>query len=98
MLLLMASITEAFALALQHHKAGQLQAAELIYRQILAIEPNQPDVLHLLGVIAHHGRRYEAAVDLIQKAIRIKPTEGVFHNNLGNVLKEQSKLDDAIAS
>ena len=68
----MATISEAFALALQHHKAGQLQAAELIYRQILAIEPNQPDVLHLLGVIAHQNRRYEAAIDLIQSAIHLQ--------------------------
>ena len=48
----MATISEALAIAIQHHQAGRLQAAEQIYRQILAVEPNQADALHLLGVIA----------------------------------------------
>jgi hypothetical protein len=32
----MATISEALAIAIQHHQAGRLQAAEQIYRQILA--------------------------------------------------------------
>ncbi len=43
----MATISEALAIAIQHHRAGQLQAAEQIYRQILAAEPNHADTLHL---------------------------------------------------
>ena len=31
----MATISEALAIAIQHHQAGRLQAAEQIYRQIL---------------------------------------------------------------
>ena len=38
----MATISEALAIAVQHHQAGRLQAAEQIYRQILAAQPNQP--------------------------------------------------------
>ena len=43
---------ESLAVAIQHHKAGRLQAAEEIYRRILAAEPNQPDALNLLDVLA----------------------------------------------
>jgi hypothetical protein len=39
----MATISEALAMAVQHHQAGRLQAAEQIYRQILAVEPNHAD-------------------------------------------------------
>ena len=35
--------------ALSHHRAGRLAEAERIYREILAIEPNYVDALHLLG-------------------------------------------------
>ena len=35
--------------ALEHHRAGRLQQAEAIYRQMLRQEPNHPDALHLLG-------------------------------------------------
>jgi protein O-GlcNAc transferase len=39
----MATIPEALALATQHHQAGRLRDAELIYRQILAVDPNHSD-------------------------------------------------------
>ena len=45
----MATISEALAIAIQHHQAGRLQAAEQIYRQILAVEPNHADAWHLSG-------------------------------------------------
>ena len=40
-------------LAVQHQTAGRLAEAEGIYRQILAIDPNQVDAVHLLGVISY---------------------------------------------
>ncbi len=48
----MATIPEAFAIAVRNHQNGRLQAAELIYRQILLPEPDHADAIHLLGVIA----------------------------------------------
>ena len=68
----MATISEALAIAIQHHQAGRLQAAEQIYRQILAVEPNQADALHLLGVIAHQVGKHEVAVEYIRRAIGLK--------------------------
>ncbi|MGO9184915.1 tetratricopeptide repeat protein [Mycobacterium sp.] len=60
MIYVMATISEALAIAVQHHQAGRLQAAEQIYRQILAVEPNHADAWDLLGVIAHQvGKRTE---------------------------------------
>ena len=70
----MATISEALAIAVQHHQAGRLQAAEQIYRQILAVEPNQADALHLLGVIAYQVGKHEAAVEYIRRAIALKGT------------------------
>jgi hypothetical protein len=52
----MATISEALAIALQHHQAGQLPQTEQIYRQILEVEPNHADAWHLLGVLAHKNR------------------------------------------
>ena len=50
---LMATIPEALTTAIRHHQAGRLQAAEQIYRQILAVGPGQAEALHLLGLISH---------------------------------------------
>ena len=48
----MATLSEALTAALEHHRAGRTDAAEHIYRQILAVEPDEPNTLNLLGVIA----------------------------------------------
>ncbi|MGO8749538.1 MAG: tetratricopeptide repeat protein [Thermoguttaceae bacterium] len=93
----MATISEALAIAIQLHQAGRLQAAEQIYRQILAVEPNQVDAIHLLGLIAHQVGKHGLAVEYIGRAIRLKGNAAAFHNNLGNALKDQGKLDDAVA-
>jgi Tfp pilus assembly protein PilF len=92
----MASIPEAFAIAVQHHQAGRFQAAEQIYRRILEIDPNYPDTLHLLGVMAHQLGKLELAVEYIGRAIAVRGDVADFHNNLGNVLHQEGKLADAI--
>ncbi len=93
----MATIPETLAVALQHHQAGRLQAAEQIYRQILAVEPNHADAFHLLGVIAHQVGQNEVAVDYIGRAIRLNGSVAVYHLNLGNAIKDQGKPDEAAA-
>ncbi len=84
--------------ALGHHQAGRLGQAEAIYRQILQVDPNQPDALHLSGAIARQLGNRQAAADFISRAIKAKPSEPVFHNSLGLVLKDLGRLDEATAS
>jgi tetratricopeptide (TPR) repeat protein len=93
----MATISEALAIAIQHHQAGRQQAAEQIYRQVLAVAPNHPDAWHLLGVLAHQAGKHEVAVEYIGRAIGLKGNEAAFHSNLGNALRDQGKLDAAAA-
>ena len=75
------------AIAVGHHQAGRLQAAEQIYRQVLAVEPDQPEAWHLLGVIAGQVGKHDAAVECIGRAIALKGTEAVFHNSLGRSVR-----------
>lgn len=94
----MPTIPEALQVAVQHHQAGRLQAAEHIYRQILTFEPEHPDTLHLMGVIlAQSGRAAEAA-EHIQRAIRHQSDFAPFYCSLGNVLQSLEQWDDAIAN
>ena len=93
----MATISEALAIAIQHYYAGRPQAAEQIYRLILQAEPNQADAIHLLGVIAHQAGKLDEAVARYRRAVELKPDYAEAHNNLGVVLKDQGKLDEALA-
>jgi len=85
--------------ALEHglglHRAGLLKEAEGIYRQILACDPNHPDGLHLLGVIAYETGNNEVAVDLIGKAITRNGRVADFHCNIGAALHALGRLTEA---
>ena len=93
----MATIPEALAIAVQHHQGGRLQTAEQIYRQILAVEPNQVDAIHLLGVIAHQAGKHEVAVEYIGRAIGLKADAAPFHNNLGEAYRALRRTSAAVA-
>ncbi len=81
-----------------HHGAGRLQEAEAIYRRVFAAEPDCPDAVHLLGVIAHQNGDDGVAVELITKAIAANPRAAEYHNNLGTALKRLGRLEDAVAA
>jgi len=82
--------------AIEHHRAGRLAEAEAIYRQILSAQPNDPNALHLLGLVSHQIGRGDQAVDLIRRAIAANPGIADIHANLAVVLSEQGQIDEAI--
>jgi tetratricopeptide (TPR) repeat protein len=84
--------------ALRQHQHGQFADAERIYRQILAIDPNHADCLHLLGTLAHQAGRDDVAVELIRKAIAIDKNQSAYHSNLGTVLQALGKPEEAADS
>jgi predicted O-linked N-acetylglucosamine transferase (SPINDLY family) len=84
-------LTRAFA----HHQAGRHAEAEALYREILALDPQDPNALHLLGVLAQDAGRNSEAVALISQAIRVFPFGPAFHNNLANALKAMGRLEEA---
>jgi predicted O-linked N-acetylglucosamine transferase (SPINDLY family) len=92
------TLQQAFDLAVQHHQAGQLNEAESLYRQILAVEPRHAESLHHLGLIAHQVGRNDLVVDLIRQAIVLRPDFPEAYNNLGNALKDKGQLDEAMAA
>jgi predicted O-linked N-acetylglucosamine transferase (SPINDLY family) len=93
----MSTIAESLTAALKHHQAGRLPEAEALYRQILQVEPEQPDALYFLGVLAHQEGQHAVAVEYIRQAIARKPNVAEFHNTLGEAYQAQGKLADAIA-
>jgi protein O-GlcNAc transferase len=92
----MNNIAEALAIGTQHHQAGRLAEAERIYRQILAVEPQQPDALHQLGMLAMQALQFSAAVDLIGKAIRADGSQPAFYANLGEAHRHLGALAEAV--
>ena len=93
----MPTISQILAIALEHQQAGRLQVAAEIYRQILQVQPDQVNAIHLLGVIAHRMGKPDEAIACYRRTVELKPDFAEAHYNLGNVLRQQAKLDEALA-
>jgi predicted TPR repeat methyltransferase len=89
------SVADALSVAMQLHRAGQLEEGETVYRRILEVAPDHPDALHFLGVLSHQRGRSDAAIELIEKSISLDPSHPDRYNNLGNVLVELGRLPEA---
>src|SRR4051812_21465201 len=92
------SISEALSLALQHHRRGDLGAAEQLYWEILAADPNQVDALRLLGVIASQCGNLDFAIEYLGRAVHGNPNFADGHLDLGNAYLARGNFDNAIAS
>ena len=62
---------------------------EAIYRRVLAHQPDHPDALHLLGVVALQTGRSDTAIELIGRAISINAGVAEYHQNLGIALASE---------
>lgn len=90
------TIQQAIELGAEHHKAGRIAEAESIYQQILRVDPNQPDPMHLIGVIAHQVGRHDIAAELINKSLGLNPNNAEAHSNLGNAYSKLGRFENAI--
>ena len=89
------NIPEEINKAVQLHMKGQFDEAGALYKKILSVQPNNPDALHLLGVVCFQTGDLESSEELINKAIEENPSNPDFHNNLGNTLRNSGKAAQA---
>jgi tetratricopeptide (TPR) repeat protein len=79
-------------------QTGQFAAARVKYASILARQPNNPDALHLLGILAHQEGENERAAALIERAIISNGEHPDYHTSLGVVLAVLGRGEEAKAS
>jgi len=82
--------------AIDLHQKGLLNNAQEQYENIIKIDPNNSQAIHLLGVIFFQKKNYIKSIKLIKKSININPNNFSAYNNLGNVFRELKKYSDAI--
>ena len=83
--------------ALDHHRAGRPVDAHRLYKRVLADRPDEPDALHLLGLLTADNGNPAAAADLIRRAIAARPNVVDYHLSLARVLRAGGKPADAAA-
>ncbi|HVU89584.1 MAG TPA: tetratricopeptide repeat protein [Pirellulales bacterium] len=92
----MAATNEVLATAIEMHRTGQLAAALPLYQAVLAREQDNADALHLLGVLHHQQGDQAKAIELIGRAVALRPGAFAFHANLAEAYRAQGQFDRAI--
>lgn len=80
------------------HQAGQLNQAEVLYREILGTSPAHFDTLCMLAMLEFQRGRGEESILLLDRALRVNPNSAVVVTNRGNVLLGMKRYEDALAS
>src|SRR5450631_753658 len=83
------------AAAINAHRLGSMGEAEAHYREVLKLEPADPDALHFLGLLRFQHRQTVEGERLIRLSLSHAPRNPHAWNNLGNVLFATNRLDQA---
>src|SRR5437868_4203150 len=75
-------------------RAGRLQQAETIYRQVLTVEPENPTALYLLGALARQVGQLDAAAELVSRAVAFSPATPPFHLELARIFESLNRIDE----
>jgi protein O-GlcNAc transferase len=90
------NVNEAIQSAFENYQAGNLQQAEIIYKEILNLQPNNLDVIQKLANILQDKGQIDEAIDYYQKAINLKPNDFGFYYNLADAFLEKGEIEQAI--
>jgi predicted TPR repeat methyltransferase len=84
--------------AIVHHQEGHLAEAEAGYLSLLAEFPDDPDLLHFLGMLRAQQRRLDEGIALIRRSLERAPDNAHAWNNLGNVLASDGQEEEAVGA
>ncbi len=90
------NISKSIESAFENYQVGNLKEAEIICKKILNIQPDNTNILRLLGSIYYQYKNSKSAIQYFIKTIQIDPTDPLAHYNLGILYHEKGYLDEAI--
>jgi tetratricopeptide (TPR) repeat protein len=82
--------------ALTHDGAGRWAEAEQAYRSLLALRADFHPAWHALGILAVNLDRLAIAAGLIEQALSIDESQGLYWRNLGEVRRRLGRLPGAV--
>ncbi len=80
---------------LSFHQQGDLSQAQNIYLQVLKLQPQHFDALHLLGVIAAQQNDHQQAENMMAQALNLDASHDFVWANRGNALRELKRWSEA---
>ena len=90
------STTLRYSRALLHTQQGQLDAAEVDLRAVITQNPEHTDALNTLGyTLADLTDRHTEALELIERALQLRPNDAAIIDSMGWVLFRLGRLERA---
>lgn len=89
------TVPEALNRAYAHWNAGQASQAEQLCLRVLQVVPQQPDALHLMGLLAHAYGKLDLAIDYVRKACLWPSVPATYHSNLAEMCRQKGLLAEA---
>ncbi len=89
-----AKVAQAFQLGVQHQRANRLEAARQEYLQVITAQPQHPEALYRLGILAKSDRP-EAAEKYLSAAVKVQPKFLQAWFGLGNLHQSQGQYQSA---
>jgi tetratricopeptide (TPR) repeat protein len=84
-------------LAIAYFKAGKLDEAEALYKEMLVKAPNDMDLRYRLGNIYLAKGMLNEAGSEYRQVLQMDPNNGGAHNGLANLYYRQRKFEDAMS-
>jgi tetratricopeptide (TPR) repeat protein len=81
--------------AIEMHRSGQLGPASQLYQKVLARENEHSEALHLLGALHLQQGNNARAVELIGRAVALRPSSHIFHANLAEAYRASGDFERA---
>jgi tetratricopeptide (TPR) repeat protein len=85
------------AKAREEWRHRRFDAAEQTITSVLALAPDDPDALRMLGVAAQHRGDQATAADCFQRVLATWPEDAELRVGLGIALYERGRIDEALA-
>jgi tetratricopeptide (TPR) repeat protein len=94
----MPSFESVLPVALEYHRAGQLDHADELYGQLTADLPKLAQVVHLRGMVAHSKGEFDLTIQYASQAAALDPSNSDNHNLLGSGYYNAGRYTEAIAA
>jgi tetratricopeptide (TPR) repeat protein len=85
-------------LGILHRKAGELEQAEKLLREALAIDPTFAPALYQLGAVLEYQEKVDEAVTALRQAAAADPAYAEPHFALARIYRRQGKTKEADAA
>lgn len=88
------NIGEAIQLAFQHCQSGNLSQAVYLFNKIIECQPENADIMHILGTIYNQMHKHDLAIEYLSRAIRLKNNPDTYFQ-LAIALQQKGNFEEA---